>query len=497
MWVRDEATFVPELDGEGFWQGFMLDITERKRAEDQLREAELKFRTIVEQNQAIFYTQEIDPDDPAVSRTTYIAPGNTEMLGYTLEDIQDDPTLWRAIVHPDDRERVFEADAESNLVERRLRLLDGVPDDQQGRAHRLGPGRGHAGAPRRQAPLLAGIPARRHRAQGGRAQLERALDVEREATQRLRALDEMKNTFLQAVSHDLRTPLAAILGLAITLERGDIQLEDDDAKDLAHRIAVERAPIGPHGHQPARPRPARARHRGSQARVDRRRRPPPAVLDETDLIEDSRLETDLQPVVQPIDAAKVERIVENLLANTVRHTPSNASIWVRVWPEPDGVTIAVEDTGPGVPRRAPRHVFEPFRQGAEAPQHSPGVGVGLDAGAPVRRAARRTRVGPGTGRRRRLVPGVPAGGRADRAGAARRPRCVRCFGRLVGAPATGRLGRGVLSRPLLGGPRAEVEVRHVDRTGHRPVEPDLDTVDISEIHPRERRQREPSCCRIT
>ena len=39
---------------------------------------------------------------------------------------------------------------------------------------------------------------------------------------RLRALDEMKDTFLQAVSHDLRTPLAAILGMAITLERGDV-----------------------------------------------------------------------------------------------------------------------------------------------------------------------------------------------------------------------------------------------------------------------------------
>ena len=87
--------------------------------------------------------------------------------------------------------------------------------------------------------------------------------------------------------------------------------------------------------------------------------------------------TDLQPVVQPIDAAKVERIVENLLANTVRHTPSNASIWVRAWPEPDGVTIAVEDSGPGVPAEIRDIVFEPFRQGPEAPQHSPGVGVGL------------------------------------------------------------------------------------------------------------------------
>ena len=51
-------------------------------------------------------------------------------------------------------------------------------------------------------------PSARRRRSGSRDALER----EREATQRLRSLDEMKNTFLQAVSHDLRTPLAAILG---------------------------------------------------------------------------------------------------------------------------------------------------------------------------------------------------------------------------------------------------------------------------------------------
>ena len=69
-------------------------------------------------------------------------------------------------------------------------------------------------------------------------QLERALEVEREATHALRALDEMKNTFLQAVSHDLRTPLAAILGLAVTLERGDVDLEAEETHDLARRIAA-------------------------------------------------------------------------------------------------------------------------------------------------------------------------------------------------------------------------------------------------------------------
>ena len=81
----------------------------------------------------------------------------------------------------------------------------------------------------------------------------------------------------------------------------------------------------------------------------------------------------------PVDAAKVERIVENLLANTARHTPSNASIWVS---RASRRTNGVDDRGRG--RRAPASrpslrdtIFEPFRQGPDAPQHSPGVGVGL------------------------------------------------------------------------------------------------------------------------
>ena len=55
---------------------------------------------------------------------------------------------------------------------------------------------------------------------------------EREAAQRLRALDEMKNTFLEAVSHDLRTPLTSILGSALTLEQTGLELPREDALDL-------------------------------------------------------------------------------------------------------------------------------------------------------------------------------------------------------------------------------------------------------------------------
>ena len=48
----------------------------------------------------------------------------------------------------------------------------------------------------------------------------------------------MKNTFLEAVSHDMRTPLTSILGSALTLEQTELELPREDSLDLVHRIAA-------------------------------------------------------------------------------------------------------------------------------------------------------------------------------------------------------------------------------------------------------------------
>jgi PAS domain S-box-containing protein len=375
-WVHDEATFLEEPDGSGFWQGFMLDITERKQVEEQLRDAELKFRTIVEQNEAIFYTQQIDPDDPAISLTTYVAPGNTDLIGYSIEDIEHDPALWRQIIHPDDRERVLAADAKSNTgggdrfsMDYRIVRKDGqiIWVQDQAALVRLD------GKPPYWQGFLLDVTERKV----GEEQLARALDAEREAAQQLRALDEMKNTFLQAVSHDLRTPLAAILGLAITLERGDVQLDATDAHDLAGRIAENARKLDRlvtnllDMDRLARGIVSPKLEWVDVGEVVRR------IVIESDQIERSRLTMDIDPVVIPVDASKIERIVENLLANTARHTPSNAHVWVSVHSYEEGALIKVEDSGVGVPAEIRETIFEPFQQGPDAPQHSPGVGVGL------------------------------------------------------------------------------------------------------------------------
>jgi two-component system sensor histidine kinase KdpD len=187
----------------------------------------------------------------------------------------------------------------------------------------------------------------------------------------------MKDTFLQAVSHDLRTPLAAILGLAVTLERTDIDLETDDMRDLAGRIAANARKLD------RMVTDLLDLDRLARGIIEPKLHPTDVgalvarIVADSDPTSARQVNLDTPPVVASVDAAKVERIVENLLANAVRHTPPDARIWVRVEPTEGGVLIVVEDEGPGIDLEHREAVFEPFRQGPDAPEHSPGVGVGL------------------------------------------------------------------------------------------------------------------------
>ena len=91
-------------------EGVVYDVTERERAEARLREAENRYRTLVERMPAVVYIQE--PDEP--SRTTYVSPQNETILGYTPEECLADPDHWIKIMHPDDRERILAEDERTN-----------------------------------------------------------------------------------------------------------------------------------------------------------------------------------------------------------------------------------------------------------------------------------------------------------------------------------------------------------------------------------------------
>jgi PAS domain S-box-containing protein len=376
IWVADQATLVRSPDGERFWQGFLMDVTERRRAQEAVAQAEARFRALVEQVPVIIYTQEIDPADPSVSKTTYVSPRQEEVLGYTAEESLATGDLWTRILHPDDRERVMAADAEGNrtgedfALEYRMIAKDGRVVWIHDEATVM---RDPDGTPRSWQGFMFDVTERRL----AEERLEHALEVEREAGTRLRALDEMKNTFLQAVSHDLRTPLAAILGLAVTLERAELDLGPEDTRDLANRISANARKLDRMVtdlldlDRLARGIVQPKRRRVDVAALIRR------AVDDSDLAPSGRVSLDAEEVVVDVDAAKVERIVENLLANASRHTPAGTPVSVRVMAAQGGVVLVVEDRGPGVPPEIRESIFEPFRQGPDAPEHSPGVGVGL------------------------------------------------------------------------------------------------------------------------
>jgi PAS domain S-box-containing protein len=375
IWIRDEAVLVRDEDGRPLhWQGFMFDVTEHKRAEEASREAEIKYRTLIEQIPAITY---VDAVSGGPETTLYISPQTETMLGYTTQDWLDDPDLLSKRIHPDDRDRWRAENAHIDQtgvpfsLEYRILTRDDRVIWVQDRAVLV---RDEKDRPLYWQGVMFDITERKE----SEGRLERLWQQELEAGQRLRALDEMKNTFLQAVSHELRTPLTTILGGALTLERLGQELTPEESGDLLRRLTSNAKKLNRLlSDLLDLDRLARGilEPKIQEADVGELVR---GIVDESEeLLGGHPVHTDVESVVLGVEPAKVERIVENLLANTARHTPPGTPVWVRVTGGTEGATIVVEDAGPGIPEEVRRTIFEPFQQLRASQTPTPGVGIGL------------------------------------------------------------------------------------------------------------------------
>jgi PAS domain S-box-containing protein len=216
------------------------------------------------------------------------------------------------------------------------------------------------------------------REQAATERLTVALQREQAATERLRALDEMKDAFLQGVSHDLRTPLTSVLGIALTLDRGHQLLPASQVRDLLGRLQGNARKLDRLLTNLLDLGLARGNLNPDRRRVDLGELVSRIVKEAaSELLGERRISLEVSPVLVAVDAPKVERIVENLLANAARHTRAGTAVWVRVEACAGGALIVVEDAGPGVPAEVRQKIFQPFQHGPSITAHAPGAGIGL------------------------------------------------------------------------------------------------------------------------
>jgi PAS domain S-box-containing protein len=373
VWIRDQGAVVrDDAGGPGYVQGLYIDVTEEKRLESELRSEAGKFRSLAERIPAVVYIEGEGGSDDA---PTYISPKYLELFGYTPEERQANPTLWRELLHPSDRERILAAVERSYEVgtfneDYRMVARDGRVvwvHDETVQVH------DDAGEPLFWQGVLYDITSQK-RAQ---EELAQALDLERRAVERLREADDMKNTFLTAVSHDLRTPLSAILGSAITLDNADeLGISAEDRRQLTRSLARKAKRLT------AMVTDLLDIDRLTRGLVQPRREQMDLgallgrTVAESDVLEERTVHVQAEPLDAWIDESMVVRIVENLLVNATKHTPPTATIWVGAHRVDRGAVLVVEDDGPGVAEDERQRLFEPFERG-ERSAPSPGLGVGL------------------------------------------------------------------------------------------------------------------------
>ena len=191
----------------------------------------------------------------------------------------------------------------------------------------------------------------------------------------LRRLFDTRRELVAWASHDLRTPLASMQAMLEAVEDDLAAPEEyvpvlreqvrvlsllvDDLFELARidagalTLEMLRLPVAPIVSSSLKSIEAEARSR--HVRLD-------ADVDEQ--------------IIARFAPDKVERVLMNLLANALRHTPSDGAVAVLVEPRPDEVRVAIEDTGAGIDAEARERMFERFWRGDQS-RSSRGAGLGL------------------------------------------------------------------------------------------------------------------------
>ena len=372
VWVRNESVVVEDEEtGLRYWQGFMLDITEAKKAEEALRKSEERYRLVARATDETIWDSDILADEQ-----TWNGAVET-MFGYPPEQ-RTSTAWWEEHIHPGDRERIL-ASVDAVLggggevwsEEYRFRRADGAYSTVVDRAYVV---RDVEGMPVRMIGSMSDI--------SGRRQYERELKAAREEAERA---NRAKSEFLANMSHEIRTPMNGILGMTELLLDTPLSEEQREFAETV-RLSGQNLMMIINDILDFSKIEAGAM-RLESINLDLRS----TVEDVTVLLGGRAQDKGLElaslvehdvPEALRGDPGRLRQVLTNLLSNAIKFTDEGEVIArVELIEEDDeGATVRFEvsDTGIGISREQQRRLFLAFTQAdASTTRRYGGTGLGL------------------------------------------------------------------------------------------------------------------------
>jgi signal transduction histidine kinase len=208
----------------------------------------------------------------------------------------------------------------------------------------------------------------------------RVYETERQTVEELRRLSALRADFVSLVSHELRSPMAAVIGAARTLQERWRVLTPDQREAFLALIADETNRLAALiGDVLDTSRIEAGTFSYSFTDVDLTRLVEDAVATAAVGQDEVRVRSSVAGPVPPIrgDRERLRQVVTNLIDNAIKYSPVGDEVRVSVQPENGAIRISVADHGPGIPRDQQRLIFEKFGRADVPGDSKPGTGLGL------------------------------------------------------------------------------------------------------------------------
>jgi PAS domain S-box-containing protein len=344
------------------------DISMRKKAEEELRESEEKFRQISENLTKALFILSVDGQ-----KLLYVNPAFETITGRTLQSFYQNPTSILEAIHEEDLALFLQQFQNKQYVEEGYANLEFRILTTAGKIRwiwiRCYPIKNSQGEMVRRLMMAEDITRRKHYEHS----IAKALKKEQE-------LNQLKSRFVSMASHEFRTPLTGIMVMAESIKHYRSKMSEEQIDDRLDKLMQQ------------------VNHMRSitedvlqLSRIQAKRQEIKLVTVDLeklcqDIVEQFQAQKEYQarltyrssksPVLARLDQSLIRQVITNLISNALKYSPAEKPVQFELGEREDQILLQVQDQGLGIPEGDQPRIFEPFHRAGNVGTIQ-GTGLGL------------------------------------------------------------------------------------------------------------------------